>query len=289
MKISIQTSLLASLLLLPAGQACAETYHNVEEALKNPNKVTILSITEADRELKHLPKDIGLLSHLKILEISCMEELMDLPKEIGNLTELEKLISNNGNGCVMNVKIPDEIGLLKNLKILELYGALDARSPNITKTPLGLINPLPKSIGQLQNLQELNLGRNGLSVVPPAISTLAGTSLKRLNLEFNNLRTVPPFLGLLDQLEELNLDYNRKLRMIPDEIGKLKNLKILSICGNMISELPHSLMQIKGLNVLMGNNSLTLKQQKKLHDGFPDIEFSFENDEDGHENEVITK
>jgi Leucine-rich repeat (LRR) protein len=271
------------------GQSHAEIYHNLEKALENSKNVTILSITEYDEEVIHLPKTIESLSNLKELDISCNERLEDLPKEIGKLSKLEKIISNNGNGCAMNLKIPDEIGMLKNLKVLELYGALDARHPSITKTQLGVVSPLPKTIGKLRGLQELNLGRNGLPFVPTAVSSLEGGALKKLNLEYNNLSKVPAFLGELDKLEQLNLDYNRKIQVIPDEFGNLNRLKLLSIRGNLITELPQSLGNIRGLTIEMGNNSLTLRQQRALHKKFPSINLSFTNDEDDNQNEISNK
>lgn len=282
-------SVLLFVLLLSAGCVCAETYHSFEDALDNPRNATVLAITEEDRELKHLPTALGSLTNLKELDISCMEELAELPKEIGNLIRLEKLIANNGNGCVMNVQLPEEVGRLKSLKKLELYGALDAGSPTITKTPLGMVKPLPITIGNLRNLEELNIGRNGLKTVPTAISSLVGSHLKTLNLEYNDLREIPSFLGNLDRLEELNLNFNWDLRVIPEEIGNLKHLKILSLSGNGGAKLPYSIARIKGLKIQMGNNSLTLRQQKDLRAKFPDAKFSFENEWDTNENEVTQK
>ena len=49
-----------------------------------------------------------------------------------------------------------------------------------------------------------------------------------LDLSQKELRLLPPELFEIETLEELNLDRN-KLVEIPDEIGKLKNLKSLSI------------------------------------------------------------
>ncbi|SPJ13696.1 exported hypothetical protein [Syntrophobacter sp. SbD2] len=232
--------------------AHAGTFNGFEQAFSNPAAVTTLSITHSERAMKHLPDRLGTLTNLKVLKIACLEELEDLPGDIGNLIKLEKLILHNGNGCRMNVSIPEEIGLLKSLKVLDLYGALDARGPGSRK-PLP-VKTLPNAIGQLQSLEKLNLGRNGLKAVPSQVAQLS-------------------------KLKDLGLDYN-EIHELPSFIGDLKNLRKLSVRSNGGVKLPQSLANLSGLRISMGNNSLTLKDQKILAGRFPGITFSFENEWD---------
>jgi Leucine-rich repeat (LRR) protein len=152
----------------------------------------------------------------------------------------------------MNVSIPEEIGNQKRLRVLDLYGALDRRMPGSKK--LLPLKPLPKAIEQLSSLEELNLGRNGLQSVPPQIAQLP--KLKKLCLDYNEIHEIPLF------------------------IGNLKNLKELSIRSNGGMKLPGSLAGLKGLKILMGNNNLSLKDQKALVSQFPNSVFSFENEYD---------
>ena len=232
--------------------AHAGTFNSFEQAFSNPAAVTTLSITHSKRAMKHLPDRLGTLTNLKVLEIACLEELEDLPGEIGKLVKLEKLILNNGNGCRMNVSIPEEIGRLKNLKVLDLYGALDARGPG-SRRPLP-VKTLPNAIGQLQSLEKLDLGRNGLKAVPSQVAQLS--KLKNLGLDYNEIHELPSF------------------------IGNLKDLKKLSLRSNGGVELPQSLADLRGLKISMGNNALKLKDQKMLASRFPNIIFSFENEWD---------
>ena len=241
-----------SLCFIAVPHANASTFNSFEQAFLNPAAVTTLSITHSERKMKHLPDRLGTLTNLKVLEIACLEELEDLPKEIGKLVKLEKLILNNGNGCRMNVSIPEEIGRLKRLKVLDLYGALDARGPG-SKRPLP-VKTLPNAIGQLRSLEELNLGRNGLKAVPPQAAQLS--KLKNLGLDYNEIHELPSF------------------------IGNLKNLRELSVRSNGGVKLPQSLDNLRGLRISMGNNSLKLKDQKILVGRFPGITFSFENEWD---------
>ena len=95
----------------------AESFDSFEQAFVAPEKVTTLSITKYDPAMKHLPPQLGNLSNLVELHISCLENLEDLPSEIGKLEKLEKLIIDNGDGCQMNISLPESIGNLSNLKV----------------------------------------------------------------------------------------------------------------------------------------------------------------------------
>src|SRR5204863_7607636 len=164
----------SSLILRSLGIGHAESFDNLAQALASPERVTTLSIKEYDPNIKHLPPKLGALTNLKELEISCLENLEDIPVEIGQLKNLEKIIIDNGNGCGMNVSIPASIGELTNLKVLRLYGTLDAREIGSS------VKPLPATIAKLQNLEELDLGGNGLQTIPPEISNIK--NLKKLEL-----------------------------------------------------------------------------------------------------------
>jgi len=232
-----------------------EVFDSFEKAFRTPLKVTRLVIQQEDPEMKHLPGGLGTLTNLETLEMACLEKLEDLPDEIGKLSKLRELIIDNGNGCQMNVSLPRSIGRLGNLRVLRLYGALDARDLDSDQpVPASKIKSLPETLAQLQNLEELDLGRNGLRSVPPQIASLA--KLKKLGLDYNDLRELPPFVGDLKNLEELSLNSN----------GGVK--------------LPQTLSGIKGLKVSMGNNALKLRDQQTLRRRFPNLVFSFDNEFD---------
>jgi hypothetical protein len=230
-------------------------FDSLEQALRSPEKVRRLAIQGGDAEMRHLPAGLGTLVNLEALELSCLENLEDLPEEIGGLGKLRELVIDNGNGCSMNVALPRSIGRLADLRVLRLYGALDGRdagSEDPARPPAR--KPLPDTLADLQRLEELDLGRNGIGSVPPQVASLRG--LKKLGLDYNEIRELPSFVGELKNLEELSLNSNGGVR------------------------LPPSLSGVKGLKVFMGNNRLTLREQKSLRARFPSAVFSFENEYD---------
>ena len=235
-------------------------FDSLEQALRSPEKVKRLALGVKDSDdgalkMKHLPAGLGTLVNLEALEMACLESLEDLPEELGNLRKLESLVIDNGNGCSMNVRLPRSIGQLESLRVLRLYGALDGRDVGNEPSPRSVKSKvLPDSLGNLQRLEELDLGRNGIRGVPQQVGSLR--SLKKLSLDYNDIHDLPAFVGELKNLEELSLNANGGMR------------------------LPQSLANIKGLKIYMGNNRLTLAAQKALRARFPQAVFSFENEYD---------
>src|SRR6266704_2427692 len=130
------------------------------------------------------------------------------------------------------------------------------------------IKHLPSQLGTLINLVELDIScLENLEDLPSEIGDLKKLEkLKRLALDFNDIHELPPF------------------------VGNLKNLQELSVCANGGIKLPKSLSNLNGLKIFMGNNSLKIKDQKKLRRLFPKATFSFENEfDDSAANEETPK
>jgi len=171
---------------------------------------------------------------------------------------------------------PESLCQLKKLKSLEVESKLTT---------------LPKCIGNLKNLENLDLAYNYLTEIPKEIGNL--TKLKSLGFYYNKFTTLPSFLKNLTKLEKLELTSNdlieitnpicnlKKLKRIdanfnditkiPSCIGNLSNLVTLNLRGNKITSIPSGLYKLKKLEVLdMGNNliknvSTNIKNLKKLH------------------------
>tara|TARA_X000001036_G_C20583672_1_gene767842 strand:+ start:209 stop:1162 length:954 start_codon:yes stop_codon:yes gene_type:complete len=149
----------------------------------------------------------------------------EIPPEIGDLSELEKLYLHYN---LFKCWIPKTIGNLTKLKILSF---LRNRA---------IWGPIPREIGNLVNLTELNLAENTLSgPLPPEIGKL--TNLKKITLYANKLTgPLPPEIGNLVNLEFLDLDYNSFSGWLPLSVSNLTKLLYFFLQGNKIEHIgPH--------------------------------------------------
>ncbi|MDM8544702.1 leucine-rich repeat domain-containing protein [Desulfococcaceae bacterium HSG9] len=137
--------------------------------------------------------------------------------------------------------LPESLGQLTQLQSL-----------NLSKNQL---TGLPESLGQLTQLQLLNLSENQLTELPESLGQL--TQLQLLNLSENQLTELPESLGQLTQLQSLNLSGN-KLTALPESLGQLTQLQSLYLSGNQLTALPESLGQLTQLQSLyLSGNQLT--------------------------------
>ena len=141
----------AQSLLDSASLLASPVYDNLEEALKNSDKVYRLDLRK--KKLKIFPKEILQLKKLQELNLS-KNQLKELPGELGTLTNLQVL---NVSGNKLQY-LPDSIGELKNLK--KFVGSRNS------------LIAIPKRIGDLHNLEVLDLWENDLSVFPEELSKL---------------------------------------------------------------------------------------------------------------------
>jgi Leucine-rich repeat (LRR) protein len=163
-------------------------YTSMEEALKNPEKVYRLNLSN---QSVFLPKDAW-----------------------SKFINLEYLSFRNDHLS----QLPEEIGKLKNLKVLDLSG-------NDFKT-------LPTSFKQLTKLQILYLNNEknfDLSKNLALIKDLP--NLKSIYLENNALTALPKKFFQLQQVENVFLNENN-FREIPREMKRLKNLKFIDFHDN---------------------------------------------------------
>ncbi len=205
-------------------------YSQLPEEIGNLISLEKISFVDGSK-LQFLPKSIGQLKNLKILEIQENRETMELPEEIGNLTSLVKLCLYRTDVKVL----PLTIGQLKNLQELDLGKST--------------IRTLPPCIGRLENLREIDLDNaRNLSKLPDEIGNL--TSLTKLNLSHTcSLLALPTTIGRLRNLPELDLRYSG-VKELPRGIGDMTSLKFLILTKCPMESLPPSIGKLKNLRHL---------------------------------------
>ncbi|KAK8355374.1 hypothetical protein V6Z12_A05G285300 [Gossypium hirsutum] len=166
--------------------------------------------------------DFFRMTSLRVLDLSYNYFRGDFPMSITNLTNLEELYFNEVDE--MNLwQLPENISRLTKLRVMVL-------------TTCRLYGPIPRSIGNMTSLVDLELSGNFLS------------------------GQIPKELGLIKNLEQLELYYNQHLSgAIPEELGNLTKLGDLDMSVNMLTgSIPDSICRLPNLRVLqLYNNSLT--------------------------------
>jgi len=204
-----------------------------------------------------LDESIGLLDKLEVLNL-WSNGLKALPDSFSKLKKLKVLNLRNNS----LKKIPDYFSEFKDLRYLNLqfnrikkvpdliYDLTNLEELNLATCGLTELSP---RLGNLKNLKRLNISKNSILNLPDSFSDLPleqitfypakkadleqyisvlskAKHLKKLDLSNIGLEELPANIGLLQQVEELDISRN-KIKYLPESFGKLK-LKTLRINGN---------------------------------------------------------
>lgn len=112
---------------------------------------------------------------------------------------------------------------------------------------------IPESIGELKNLQTLNLGHN---------PSLDWDATFKLLQKLPNLQTL--YLGV------------NQLTSLPESISKLKNLQTLGLRNNELTFLPASIDELKKLQWLdLEDNNFSTSEKESIKKLLPNTEIVF--------------
>ena len=92
------------------------------------------------------------------------------------------------------------------------------------------ISELP-NVAWSASLVQLNLSYNELKTLPDNATEPCADSMEVLRLEHNQLRKVPQCVCFLRSLKTLDLSYNPEILVLPVDLGRLKELKKLTLNG----------------------------------------------------------
>lgn len=146
-------------------------------------------------------------------------------------------LCNKENQIVSFVKIggkkhqlPEELSMLKNLRqILVKKGEITGG--------------IPPAIFELPSLIRLDLDKQDMSGI---IEVNNESALQRLDINFNNFTGSIDFLTSFPNIIEAHLDNNNFSGEIPDALGQLKNLHILTLHGNLFKgTMPQSICDLR--------------------------------------------
>ncbi|WP_378188137.1 leucine-rich repeat domain-containing protein [Aquimarina sp. W85] len=211
----------------------------VTEAKNNGDKElslqhTLISPTEKTSFLKKPKKT---LSNTELRDL-----LIHINKEI---PDLKKLTIN----AIGSPIIPKEIGLLKELKYLDI-----SENPNLKK--------ISDTIQNLEHLESLDLSKTKLSKLPKSVTKLS--KLRKLYIVDCKLNTLPKQIGNLKELRSL-LVYKNKIKALPSSIGSLTNLKVLNARNNRLREVPDAIGNLKNIEILLLSDNLIKKIPNVIH------------------------
>jgi len=129
---------------------------------------------------------------------------------------------------------------------------------NNTNWNLVLSNSPPANCN-LESMHGISLGTTGS----------ANGRVMMIDLRSNNLKgIIPPEVGLLAELDEMQIYRNQLVGEIPVEIGQLNKLTIIALDNNLLSgKIPPEIGDLSNLNVLiLNNNTLTGPIPEELGD-----------------------
>jgi hypothetical protein len=189
-------------------------YKTLTEALKEPEKVFRLHLTELDMnfDLLNLSPRIGELYNVQDLKIDGVYE--KLPIEIGKLTQLQKAVFVLPN---LKTEPPLELTNWKNIKSLTIDVYTGAKGVDATVKWT--------TLNSLICLEELRLENKGITNLPKDMFHFA--KLKKLDLINTSIDDLSE-LGNLSALTHLTISMDNKVSQLPDgnNLSQLKNIDL---------------------------------------------------------------
>ncbi|KAL5778641.1 hypothetical protein ACOSQ2_009378 [Xanthoceras sorbifolium] len=252
----------------------------------------LLKLNLSHSHIEQLWKGMAHLNKLKIIKLRHSRKLTRTP-DFGGVPNLERLILE---GCTNLYEVHPSIGDLERLVLLNLNDCRNLRSLPSTVSGwkslevlllLGCskIDKLPENLGDLECLEELDVGRTAITKAPLSIVRLK--NLKKLSFRgckgqmskpWNLLRcllpaevpnslsfSLPSQLAGLCSLTQLDLsDCNLSEAAIPSDLGLLSALRRLNLSKNDFVTLPEIFNRLSNLQNLKVESCQNLQALPEL-------------------------
>ncbi|KAL5567836.1 hypothetical protein UlMin_024411 [Ulmus minor] len=180
-----------------------------------------LDLSYINFEIFELPNSIDSLSQLKHLKLAYAKLVGYIPYQLGNLSYLQTLdLSGNFNLTTINL---DWLSSLSSLRSLNLSGV-----------DLSKVVSRPQSVSKLPYLLELQLRGNQLKGALRDVfaNMVSLDKLTTLDLSNNLFWGSFPDLKIFPLLKNIVLDNNQLYGSVPESIGQLSTLELLSLSSN---------------------------------------------------------
>lgn len=200
---------------------------NYWEKLKEiPQEIRLLQELEQlyiyrNKSIKTYPQELAELPKLRYISLR-FNNLKQLPIVLAKLKKLETLILAN-NRFLASTKW-EYLTKMKALKVLDLSYALQN------------LSTLPKVIGEISSLKELNISGNKLKYLPVELKKLS--SLEKLYCEINDFEEFPKIITQLPKLKELQIPA-KALQDLPEDVLDLQYIKNIKFTAKSQKNTPY--------------------------------------------------
>ncbi len=163
----------------------------------------------------------------------------------------------------------------ENYLYKSLEEALSANPDSVYRLDLSRnqLKTVPEELIQFKNLRELDLSKNKLTELP---ETLIFEHLEVINLTKNKFEVFPTVICKNTALKQILLGKN-SLTEIPECISNLKELVILDVWFNLVTEIPASMVKLKKLRSFdLRGMSYSEEFQKKWRELLPWVKIEFD-------------
>ncbi|KAF8018891.1 hypothetical protein BT93_H3704 [Corymbia citriodora subsp. variegata] len=170
-----------------------------------------------------------------------------------HIYELDHLqsLSNLALDAAVIKTLPVSIGLLKKLQRPSLKD-----SDKLTE--------IPRSIGNLKELQFMDLSNSGVDELPHSVKHLE--NLKVLKMKGTHIGKFPEAIQNLPKLEEIDFSLCRNLQIqMHRDLAGLPSLRVLKLSYTRISHLPDSIHRLSNLKILEVHNCKKLQALPEFH------------------------